>query len=435
MQTALLLLGLCLPMAAEFRAGAARVNLDPPLGMPMSGYSNRTSGATGVLDPNQARVLALSDGSKTIALVTLDLIFPFDSADAAPLRSDLKNAGVAEVILHASHSHSGPTYGTNKEALRRALERTRFAVLAAVKSMVPARIGAGYGVAYIGHNRRYSLTDGRVEMLWRNATKVSAGPYDPTVGVIRIDRANGSPLAILVNFACHPVVFGPDNLQYSADYPAAMRDTIEQAFGEGVTAFFLQGAPGDINPNLDKTPLRQDAVGARKKVGAQLGAEAIRVARTITTREPEGAVRMKTVPVHVEARWNVEKLRAGIDRQFPNMDPTRKERLLQPTYTLPVTTLLIGGEYAFVTMPGEPFVDFQMQLRARSPLPFTFLLGYTDGGYLYFPTIAAAVRGGYGASSATYVEVGAGERMLYTGLRSIYELLGRLKDQPAQGDH
>ena len=99
---------------------------------------------------------------------------------------------------------------------------------------------------------------------------------------------------------------------------------------------------------------------------------------------------------------------------------------------LPVTTLLLNHEYAFVTMPGEPFVEFQTELRARSPLPNTFLLGYTNGSYAYFPTIAAAARGGYGAASSTWVEVGAGERMLVTGLRSLYELMGKLSNEPGK---
>ncbi|HUQ90105.1 MAG TPA: neutral/alkaline non-lysosomal ceramidase N-terminal domain-containing protein [Bryobacteraceae bacterium] len=423
---------LALPAAAEFKAGMAKVDLDPPPGMAMGGYSGRSGGAEGMLDPNQARVLVMSDGARTIALVTLDLIFPFDMPEADSIRAAAKTAGVEEVILHASHSHSGPTYGANREAYRKAVDRTKLAIIGASKTMVPAKIGAGFGVAYIGHNRRYSLTDGQTKMFWRNETKVPSGPYDPTVGVIRIDRENGSPLAILVNFACHPVVFGPDNLLYSADYPGAMRNTIEQAAGEGVMAFFLQGAAGDINPNLDKTPLEHNALEAMKRVGGQLGAEAVRVAKTIASRAPEGELRWKTERLTVAARWDVEKMKAQIEKQFPTMDPARKARLLQPKMTLPVTTLIIGGEYAFVTMPGEPFVEFQMQLRARSPLPFTFLLGYTNGGYLYFPTIAAAARGGYGASSATYVEVGAGERMMYTGLRSIYELLGKLREKPAQ---
>jgi hypothetical protein len=102
----------------------------------------------------------------------------------------------------------------------------------------------------------------------------------------------------------------------------------------------------------------------------------------------------------------------------------------------PVTTLLIDlgsvdRDLAFVGMPGEPFVEFQMQLRAKSPVPNSFLAGYANGYFAYLPTIAAAVRGGYGANSTVnQTEVGTGERMLDTGLISIYELLGMLPEKP-----
>ena len=105
---------------------------------------------------------------------------------------------------------------------------------------------------------------------------------------------------------------------------------------------------------------------------------------------------------------------------------------------MPVTTLLLNfgspdRDLAFVGFPGEPFVEFQMQLRAKSPLPNSFLLGYTNGYFAYLPTIAAAVRGGYGANSTVNPsEVGTGERMLNTGLISLYELLGMLADKPGK---
>jgi hypothetical protein len=59
------------------------------------------------------------------------------------------------------------------------------------------------------------------------------------------------------------------------------------------------------------------------------------------------------------------------------------------------------------------------------------LIGYTNGYFAYFPTMAAAVRGGYGANSTVNpTAVGTGERMLNTGLISIYELLGKLSERP-----
>src|SRR5262249_18682853 len=98
---------------------------------------------------------------------------------------------------------------------------------------------------------------------------------------------------------------------------------------------------------------------------------------------------------------------------------------------LPVTTVLINREIALMSMPGEPFVDFQTNWRDRSPVPSAVLLGYTNGYNGYFPTISAPSRGGYGAASArTWVEPGSGERMVDHAVARVYEMLGRLSDLP-----
>ena len=253
-------------------------------------------------------------------------------------------------------------------------------------------------------------------------------PVDPTVGVIRVDRADsGAPLAVLVHYACHPVIFGPDNLDYSADYPHQMRLGVEEAM-PGSMAFFLQGAPGDINPYFDKTPKIEDAEAVMRATGRKLAAEAVRVARTIQTRSAT-SIRSKTVIVTARNRWNIEKLKAVAEERY-HLDPLRAARLLRDDMQLPVTTLLIDDSIALAGMPGEPFVEFQMQLRAQSPVAASFLIGYTNGYFAYFPTIAAAVRGGYGANSTVNpTEVGVGESLLNTALISLYELLGKLKPE------
>ena len=96
-------------------------------------------------------------------------------------------------------------------------------------------------------------------------------------------------------------------------------------------------------------------------------------------------------------------------------------------------TILINDQIALMGMPGEPFVEFGLDFRARAPVPDAFFVGYANGYYGYFPTIRTAVEGGYGANSlTTRTEVGAGEAMLNHGLVKLYEMLGRLKDVPSQ---
>jgi hypothetical protein len=195
----------------------------------------------------------------------------------------------------------------------------------------------------------------------------------------------------------------------------------------------VASSPGDINPYYDKTTLIEDAVGLMKQTGQKLGAEAVRVAKTIRTAAPANTgIQTKTVVIEARNRWNLEKLKPVLEERY-HMEAVRAGRLLADHMQLPVTTLLINHDLAFVGMPGEPFVEFQTQLRSRSPLPNSFLIGYTNGYFAYFPTIAAAVRGGYGADSTVVpTEAGTGERLLNTGLISIYELLGKLSKEPGK---
>jgi hypothetical protein len=101
------------------------------------------------------------------------------------------------------------------------------------------------------------------------------------------------------------------------------------------------------------------------------------------------------------------------------------------SFTLHVTVLLIDKQIALVGMPGEPFVEFQIDWRDRCPVNNCLFLGYTNGYFDYFPTILAASQGGYGAGdSNTYVAVGAGERMLNHALVRVYEMLEELHAVP-----
>ena len=73
------------------------------------------------------------------------------------------------------------------------------------------------------------------------------GPIDPQIGLLRLDRLNGQPLAAVYNFACHPIQGVPSGGN-TADIPAFASQVIEENLGDGVMAFFVQGCGGDINP-------------------------------------------------------------------------------------------------------------------------------------------------------------------------------------------
>ena len=433
--------------AATLQAGVAQVDITPPPGLPMYGYFDRLTKnqvATGTLDPLYARVLVLEGGGKRVALVTLDLGRAFDESWLDRLRNTTKQSShIDGLIVAASHTHSGPNIldvypdGHPPAWQDTALAKVAEAIRQAAMHLEPVQLGIGGGEAHVGYNRRHVNLDNSVTMLWSNPGKTPASPVDSTVSVIRIDRLDGTPLAILVNHACHPVVFGADNLQYSADYVAAMVDTVETAFPAKPLCLFLQGADGDINPYYATTPIDQGATQKRDWTGHELGTEVVRVAKEIHPAASTASLDFADDVIAFSLRWDPQKFHDDllrVDGPLVFRDHAGRLDASPPPsrLALHVTTLLINKRVALVGMPGEPFVDFQINLRDRCPVEDCLLLGYTNGYFDYFPTILAASQGGYGAGdSNTYVSVGAGERMLDHSVIRIYDMLGELSPVPA----
>lgn len=405
------------------QVGVARVDITPPPGVQLAGYSSANRAARATLDPLLASVITFDDGQRAAALVTLDLIFPLLAPEMNAIREAVRPAGIAGVIFVASHTHSGPVFADLPEWNAAAVKKIAAAILEARGRQQAARIGAGWGVTQIGANRRYVPPSGPAVMWWRNETKASSFPVDPSVGVIRVDDAAGRPLAVLVNYACHPVIFGPDNPDYSADFPGEMRKTVEAAL-PGALAFFLQGAAGDINPYLDKNPLGEGAVEKMRAAGRQLGEEAVRAALQIRPVPAPADVALKVQTADFGYRYEKDPTEALLAKT--GRRPIARYPLWGPPLRLPVTALVLNRQFAFVGLPGEVFVEFQMYLRAHSPLPYTYFLGYCNENANYLPTLEAAVRGGYGANNMiTRIEAGAGEEMVHRGLALLADLLGQ----------
>ena len=423
---------------SDLMAGVAKADITPSVGLLLWGYPDtlRPGPAQGTRDPLCARVLALENGTTRIAIVTVDLGRCFLPHSVERLREAARRSdNVAYVMVAATHTHSAPDVAPLNPSpqqqawVESAIEKIGKAIHQAFQSSTKAQMGTGYGTAYIGHNRLRHNPDGTTTWFMRNQTQIPTAPIDPTVLVLRIDNAQGSPIAILVNYACHAVVFGPDNMKYSTDYPGVMEKFVEDEFDGKPLCFFLQGAAGDINPFYAVTPLKGDAVHYVDWTGRRLGEEASRVAKAIRTKaETPSSIDYAEDALIFHPRWNVAKYLEATT----NPQAQREIRMsIQQNMPLPVASILINKRIAMLGLPGEPFVNFQVNWRDRCPTPDAFFLGYSNGYYGYFPTIRAASEGGYGAGSdSTWVEVGAGERMVNHGLVQVYDKLGRLYDLP-----
>jgi neutral ceramidase len=170
-----------------------------------------------------------------------------------------------------------------------------------------------------------------------------------------------------------------------------------------------------------------------RETGRQLGDEALRVAKSVVPtapKTPEIQVSLETrrFKPRYETSQLLDQLRTrGIGAEFLER---YRVHLATPTDCV-VTTLLINREIAMAGIPGEPFVEFGLNFRDRIPGAASFLAGYCNGFHGYFPTIRAAVGGGYGAEGITArVEVGAGEAMVDMAVIRLLMMQGLLKTEP-----
>lgn len=427
------------PARAELRAGAAKADITPPVGGRLYGYGARGDAvSTGVHDPLFAKVLVLDDGATAVAFVTLDL-GSIRKEQTRRVRERVRAAaGFDQVLLLASHSHSTPTFDEPFYAtwLGELEERIAGAVIEAHGRLAPARLGFGRGRAEEGHNRRKVSADGTVEMFWRNRERLPTSPVDYELGVLAVDSIGGAPIATLVNFACHPVVLGPENLELSADYPGAMNGVIEERVG-GVS-LFMQGAAGDINPFWDKTPPAEGGFEQAAIMGQRLAEEALRVRAALEWALPDSlSIRRGTVPL--ELRWDFE--RPEVVAVFEKLGTLERLELYRERFRrereAEVTTVVIGHRdrsrvlAAIATFPGEFFVEHGLRLKRTSLLPNTLFAGYGNGELGYFPTLRAAAEGGYGGREATIVEVGAGEKLVDRALINLHYQTGWLQEVPS----
>jgi neutral ceramidase len=395
------------------QAGTARVDITPPLGLPVGAWAARTGLALGAKEPLLAQALVVDDGADgSAAIVAVDLVKVGRGLTDAVRRRVLPLTGIPPeaVLLNASHTHGAPSLalGGGVSPMREPEGFERYAdlledelvgvVFAAWRAREPARVGSGSGrMPGVSVNRvRHEL------------------PIDDSVQVLKFEMASRS--AAVVRFSCHGTCLGGHTLLWNADFPEALRQAIT-----GTECLFLQGCAGDVAPWdfwMGNYEARPQSYEARDELGQALAAEVRRLLPTIPTRgdvrisaestmlalqrratgfEPlelkqiERALASKQEPPYPEA-WDAHVHTVNSAQLFPlpyqrgvvTMYQDMQRRQDQPLQA-EVQAITIG-DAAIVANPFELFNQPGAAIREASPFGGTTLvLGYSNDYLGYLP--------------------------------------------------
>jgi neutral ceramidase len=245
----------------RLQVGWAYRVITPRIGIPLAGYGARGMNhkSTGVRDELFVKVMAFSDGKDTAVLVGADMLITPPNlalmvrervAAEIPLTGD-------DILFNASHTHCGP--GGLGEGLAMRVTAAQYA------AEVPELLATAFTEAIVEAYQNLKpgkIANGSVQApeFIRNRTRKD-GPTDPELSFLVAEQDNGDR-CYLVSYSAHPTNFGDEMLEFSAEYPGALRKTLAKE--TGAETVYLGGAVGSMGPRAPEAPTpgeRVDAMG------------------------------------------------------------------------------------------------------------------------------------------------------------------------------
>jgi hypothetical protein len=250
-----------------------------------------------------------------------------------------------------------------------------------------ARIRIGSGISFANINRRARDVDGRVS-LGLNPD----GPVDRQIGLIRLERPDGTPIALIANYAMHGTVLGDHYTEISADVQGTVADYVERKVGAPM--LYINGAAGNIAPIYSVTA--DPKAGHLSQFNVLLGDRILAANQLLPAATSEvtlwtGGTTVET-PRKTGLGWPEEL------SSFAGSDAAG-----HATVRLPIRFLRIGDTLIW-SAPVELFCEIAIDVRNSSPFAKTFFFGYANGWLGYLPTKAAFAEGGYEPATSPFTE-------------------------------
>ncbi len=382
-----------------FKAAFARTNITPHTPQNLLGYSPRTS--EGVRDSIYHKVVILDDGTKQFYLVATDLgtIAPVTYDKAAARLKKMFNIDRENFWWTNTHTHSAPETGSpgviplflgdryevkfNEAYANFVEDKLVEAVAEARKKLVPARLGVGWGYSRANINRRARDIDNKT-FLGENPD----APVDRKIGLIRIETAEGKPLALIANYAIHGTVLAISDTRISGDVPGVVAQYVEEQ--TGAPLLFVNGALGNIAPRFSVSVSNHGKKDGQLRQFRKLLGEPILEANSRITATT-GSVKLKTSGITIETPRRADiKTWPGDMKDYLRISGTGVALI-----KFPVQFLGINDDVMIWSAPCELFCEVSNEIRSNSPYPFTFYAGITNGTFGYLCTKEEIDLGGY----------------------------------------
>jgi len=410
--------------AAALTAGAASLEIQLPAGVPLAGYGSFPRRAwipdvigrfpnafwfnpsSGVHDPLRVRALALESGGLRVVWLSLDLV-AVDPTMVSEVRTRLADPGgePPTLIVSASHTHSGP--GAYADS-------AFWAFVAADRKSRAVRTAILDGMERAGREARRRQVPALLAWGKTTVTAVATSrldqPLDPELGLLKVMRTSGRPVALVWNYAIHGTALGSANSSLSGDLMADASARLERETGAPV--LFVNGAAGDVSP-------RQRGWSGVESAGGALASAALAAWRTmlpgrdLTLRAARSEVPLPGPALSVRnctGHWMPAAVRLGLGWTLPR--------------SADLTAVRIGGT-AWVTVPGELQTRLGLDIKTAGRRSFNeaFVAGYSNGYLGYFLTRRDYGEPSYIACGSFYGESG-GEIVSAAAVK----LLGRLAE-------
>jgi hypothetical protein len=444
-----------------FKVGFGAVDFTPAVGEPLHGnYRGDDYASRGVHDRLMGKAVVFSgENGVKAAMLSVDLCML--GADKVAMmreyiaeRCDIK---AANILIHTTHTHSGPNASGNNEVIRDYLQKAASAVIQANKDLKRAKLFVGHGREdRVSFCRRLLCVDGSIHMNWEKLNpdfvKKPCGVIDPEVVTLAVER-NGERKTAIVNFANHPAILAGDNWLYSADYPGYLAQAMEKLCGDGFLTLFFNGCCGNVN-HIDYSDTTQGrGYQMTQRVGYMVAAaafEAMRKAKAIedgVVMVSSEKVKLNRIKISAEQlAWAKAKIAetekkgnsAGQEDGIPDDHYARqwvKMYEKQDGFDELEVMVLRIGDVGIVAFGGEIFAETGLRLKELSPAEHTIVIerSNADGGY--FPTAESFDDGAGGfkpfasgyetTPGTTKYEKGAAEKLMTSALKQLRQLFGK----------